>query len=67
MNLEPITPTNDPNLPVVQVPIDALHPYPKHARRHPAGKLKKIVKSIQDIGLIMGKKCRKASSCAAGD
>lgn len=53
MNIESITTSNDPNLPVVQVPIDALHPYPKHARRHPAGKLKKIVKSIQDIGLIM--------------
>ena len=44
--------TNTPTPTVLQVAIAVLIAYPRRARRHSAGKLKKLVKSIRDIGLL---------------
>lgn len=44
--------TNTPTPTVLQVAIAVLIAYPRRARRHSASKLKKLVKSIRDIGLL---------------
>ena len=37
---------------VIHVMIAVLNAYPRHARRHTTSKLKKLVKSIRDVGLL---------------
>ncbi|RAN37759.1 hypothetical protein HY26_18570 [Hyphomonas sp. GM-8P] len=51
------TPESDPYLngfmpTVIRVAIATLIIYPRRARRHSASKLKKLIKSIQDVGLL---------------
>lgn len=43
---------NAPPLTIVHVAIAILIAYPRRARRHKTGKLKKLIKSIQDVGLL---------------
>jgi DNA modification methylase len=44
--------TNAPEPTIIHVMIAMLVAYPRHARRHTASKLKKLVKSIQNVGLL---------------
>lgn len=44
--------SNEPAPTIIHVMIAILIAYPRHARRHTTSKLKKLVKSIRDVGLL---------------
>lgn len=44
--------SNEPAPTIIHMMIAMLNAYPRHARRHTASKLKKLVKSIRDVGLL---------------